>query len=107
METQVATEKSRVISKAPLARALRHLASRQHPPGHWEAEMVWNTMLLSQVVLTHRMVNRPLAPETVKQIIKHYEVAQRPDGSWPMHGEGDGYVYLTALGYVALRVRGL
>jgi lanosterol synthase len=107
METQVASEKSRVVSKAPLARALRKLASLQHPPGHWEAEMVWNSMLLSQYVLTHRIVNRPIPEEAKKKILKHYEVTQRPDGSWAMHGEGDGYVYMTALAYVSLRVLGL
>src|SRR5947208_16301858 len=71
METVPITT-TRTVSKAPLPRALRHLASLQHAPGHWEAEMVWNSMLLSQYVLARRMVDPrwPLPPETVKGIVK-------------------------------------
>ena len=96
-------------SKAPLARALHHLASLENPAGHWEAEMVWNSMLLSQYVLTRKMVDPrwPLPPETVRGILRHYEVTRRPDGSWGMHGESGGYVFMTTLAYVALRLLGL
>jgi lanosterol synthase len=98
---------ARTISKAPLARALHHLASLQNAPGHWEAEMVWNSMLLSQYVLTRKMVGAPVPETMVKRILRHYEVTRRPDGSWGMHGESGGYVYMTALAYVSLRVLGL
>src|SRR5689334_752808 len=79
MET-VPISTTKTVSKAPLPRALRHLATLQNAPGHWEAEMVWNSMLLSQYVLTRRMVDStwPLPLETVKKILKHYEVTRLP-----------------------------
>jgi squalene/oxidosqualene cyclase-like protein len=91
-----------------LERAVEHLVSLQWPSGHWEAEMVWNTMLLSQYVLTRKITGRwPIDAAAREKIILHYRVTQKPDGSWPMHGEGDGYVFMTTLAYVALRVLGL
>ena len=100
---------TKTVSRAPLPRALHQLASLQQADGHWEAEMVWNSMLLSQYVLTRRMVDPrwPLPPDEIRGILKHYEVTRRPDGSWGMHGEAGGYVYMTALAYVSLRVLGL
>ena len=38
-----------------LTRAVAHLAAVQHPTGYWEAEMVWNSMLLSQWVIVQAM----------------------------------------------------
>jgi squalene/oxidosqualene cyclase-like protein len=98
----------KTVSRASLPRALAHLASLQHAGGEWEAEMVWNSMLLSQYVLTRRMVGAwPIPPETVRKIVKHYEVTRRPDGSWGMHGDSGGYVFMTSLAYVSLRLLGL
>jgi len=93
---------------APLARALSHLVSVQQPGGYWEAEMVWNSMLLSQYVLTRKITGRwPLSDAERDGAIRHFQVTQLPDGSWPMHGEGPGYVYMTSMAYVALRTLGL
>jgi lanosterol synthase len=89
-------------------RAIAHLHSVQWADGRWEAEMVWNTMLLSQYVLTRAVTRRwPLDAETRRKILKNYEVTQLADGSWPMHGEGKGYIFFTTLAYVALRVLGV
>ena len=41
-----------------LAKAFEYLAELQHPTGYWEAEMVWNSMLLSQWVITQKIVGR-------------------------------------------------
>jgi squalene/oxidosqualene cyclase-like protein len=91
-----------------LERAIDHLVSIQYPTGYWEAEMVWNSMLLSQYVLVRRITGRwPIDEQSRQRILTHYRVTQRPDGSWAMHGEGGGYVFMTALAYVALRVLGL
>src|SRR5262249_30911702 len=49
----------------------------------------------------------PLDEKTRAGILQHYRVTRLADGSWPMHGEGEGYVFMTALAYVALRVLGL
>jgi 2,3-oxidosqualene cyclase len=97
-----------VEGSAHLERAVQHLHSLQFPKGFWEAEMVWNSMLLSQYVLVQRIAGRwPIDEKRRRLILRHYEVTQLPDGSWPMHSEGPGYVYMTTLAYVALRVLGL
>jgi lanosterol synthase len=87
-----------------LARALEHLASLQQGPGYFEGEMVWNTMLLSQWVIVQKMVGRPIDEERRRLILRHFEVTQLSDGSWPMHAEGPGWVFFTVLAYVAVRL---
>src|SRR5262249_37543379 len=85
---------------------LDYLASIQHESGYWEAEMVWNTMLLSQYVILQTIVGRPIDAETRRLIVKHYQITRNTDGSWGMHGEGPGYVFMTAMAYIALRLLG-
>jgi lanosterol synthase len=92
-----------------LAKAYELLAELQHPTGYWEAEMVWNSMLLSQWVIVQKIVGRldAIPDDTRARIVKQYEVTRTPEGGWSMHGEGRPYVFMTALGYVALRLLGL
>jgi len=87
--------------------AVQHLTSVQKSDGGWEGEMVWNTMILSQYVLTQRACGRDIPQAAVDKMIQHYRVTRTSDGAWGMHGESAGYVYFTALAYVALRVLGL
>lgn len=92
-----------------LARAVDHLAAVQYPTGYWEAEMVWNSMLLSQWVIVQRIVGRldRIDAQTRARILKQYEVTRTAEGGWGMHGEGGAYVFMTSLAYVALRLLGL
>src|SRR5690242_18504110 len=84
-----------------LRRGVAHVESLQENDGSWEAEMVWNTMLLSQYVIVRRVTGRfPLPARERQQILKHYKVHQLADGSWPMHIESDGYVFFTCLAYI-------
>jgi squalene/oxidosqualene cyclase-like protein len=107
-ETSAAAPLDEVRADA-LARAVDHLAAIQSPTGYWEAEMVWNSMLLSQWVIVQRIVGRldKIDERTRARIIRQYEVTRTPEGGWAMHGEGGPYVFMTALGYVALRLLGL
>jgi 2,3-oxidosqualene cyclase len=90
------------------ARALRHLLSLQRADGCWEGEVVWNTMLLSQYVIVHRIVGSPpFAPVERARMIRHYEVTRTPEGGWGMHPDSGPYVFFTALAYVALRLLGV
>lgn len=92
----------------PLADAVENLLGRQDASGRWEGEVAWNTMLLSQYVLTCRMAgNWPLPDDDRGMILRHYQVTQRSDGSWPLHAEAPGSLFVTVLAYVALRVLGL
>ena len=87
--------------------ATAHLQSLQKKDGGWEGEMVWNTMILSQYILVQRACGRSIPAGEAARMIQHYRVTRLPDGSWGMHGESAGYVYFTALAYVALRVLGV
>jgi squalene/oxidosqualene cyclase-like protein len=92
----------------PLADAIGNLLARQDASGRWEGEVAWNTMLLSQYVLTCRMAGSwPLPGGDRGKILRHYQVTQRSDGSWPRHAEAPGSLFVTVLAYVALRVLGL
>src|SRR5690242_8384645 len=65
-------------------------------------------MLTSQYVLTCRMVGRwPLPDRDRDQILRHYQTTRCGDGSWPLHGEAAGSLFVTVLAYVALRVLGV
>jgi squalene/oxidosqualene cyclase-like protein len=92
-----------------LSRAFDHLSRIQDASGYWEAEMVWNSMLLSQWVITQAICGRlnSISNETKSRILKHYETTRTPEGGWAMHGEGGPYVFMTTLAYVALRLLGL
>jgi lanosterol synthase len=92
-----------------LSRAVAHLASLQYPSGYWEAEMVWNSMLLSQWVIVQRIVGKldSIDGETRAKILRQYEVTRTAEGGWPMHGEGRPYVFMTTLAYVAQRLLGV
>ena len=89
-------------------RAVEHLVSLQEPEGYWEGEVVWNTTLLSQYVLTSKMAGRwPLPDDDRDAILRHFEVTRKPDGSWPLHREAPGSLFATVLAYVAVRVLGV
>ena len=106
----VVTAEQSEPSAVDLARrvAVDHLCRLQHPDGRWEGEMVWNTMLLAQYVLTHRVVGRwPLPEADVTGVLRHFAATRRSDGSWPAHVDGAGSVFITVLAYVALRVLGV
>ena len=104
---------SPAVSPTPAAssdsyqRAVQHLLSQQKPDGGWEGEMVWNSMILSQYIIVQKAVGRTIPQDSARQMIRHYEVTRTPDGVWGMHGESEGYVFFTALAYVALRILGV
>jgi lanosterol synthase len=87
--------------------AIGHLLSLQRNDGCWEGEMVWCTMILSQYVIVHSIAGRSWDAPTRAAIVRHYEVTRTPDGAWGLHPESAGYVFTTALAYVALRLLGL
>jgi hypothetical protein len=91
-----------------LTHAVTHLLLRQHAEGYWEGEVAWNTMLLSQYVLTSRMVGRPRWSERDRDmILRHFDATRRADGSWPLHPEALGSLFVTVLAYVAVRILGV
>ena len=98
----------RGLGKTGEVRALQHLVSLQHADGCWEGEVVWNTMLLSQYVIVHRIVGSPPPSDAERaRMIRYYEVTRTPEGGWGMHPDSGPYVFFTALAYVALRLLGV
>jgi 2,3-oxidosqualene cyclase len=89
-----------------LGRSIDHLLSLQSARGDWEGEMVWNTMILSQLVIVRSICGRPFDERERRGILRHFEVSQAADGAFGMHPESGGFVFFTSLGYVALRLLG-
>lgn len=87
-------------------RAIHRLLEVQRPGGDWEGEMVWCTMILAQAVIVRTVTGHPYGVMDRIKIVRHFEHWQRADGSWGMHPESPGYVFFTALAYVALRLLG-
>jgi lanosterol synthase len=96
------------VSDDALARAMAHLVSAQDPKGFWEGEVVWNPMLLAQVVIVHRILGKePFDEATREKMIRHFRVSATPEGGFGMHPESGPYVYFTAISYVAIRLLGV
>jgi lanosterol synthase len=90
-----------------LGRALDHLARVQWERGCWAGEVVWCTMLLSQYVMVSHLVGQPIDPVKREKYLRYFRAWQTDDGGFGMHRESPAYVFMTALGYVALRLLGL
>jgi lanosterol synthase len=90
-----------------LRRAVAHLLSLQGERGDWEGEMVWCPMITAQYVIVRCVVGRPLDAAARDGIIRHFERTRTPEGAWGLHPESPGFVFVTALGYVALRLLGV
>ncbi len=69
--------------------------------------MVWCPMITAQYVIVQRVVGRPPDAATRAAIIRHFERTRTGDGAWGLHPESPGFVFVTALGYVALRLLGV
>jgi lanosterol synthase len=90
-----------------LDRAAAHLLALQQDRGCWEGEMVWCPVILAQHVIVQRVVGRAPDAATRAGMRRHFEVTRTADGAWGLHPEAPGSVFVTTLGYVALRLLGL
>lgn len=94
-------------ARETLTRALDHMGRIQWERGCWVGEVVWCSMLLSQYVIVSHLTGQPIDPVKREKYLKYFRAWQTPDGGWGMHRESPAYVYMTTLGYVALRLLGL
>ncbi len=69
--------------------------------------MVWCPVILAQHVIVQRVVGRAPDPATRAGMLRQFEVTRTADGAWGLHPEAPGSVFVTTLGYVALRLLGL
>jgi lanosterol synthase len=95
------------IGSPPLDRATGRLLALQQDRGCWEGEMVWCPVILAQYVIVQRIVGRSPEAETRAGIVRHFEVTRTPEGAWGLHPDAPGSVFVTTLGYVALRLLGM
>ena len=82
------------------------LVSLQSDRGFWEGEVVWCPMILAQYVIARTIMRRPFDQGEITRIRRHFEVTRTPERGWGLHPESGTYVYVTTLGYVALRMVG-
>ncbi len=90
-----------------LARGISYLSSIQSEAGYVMGDVIWCPIMTAQYVLVASMTGEKISEARRKKFIRHFQVSQKPDGSWGIHPESDGYVFVTTLVYVALRVLGL
>jgi lanosterol synthase len=88
-------------------RAFDRLGARQRPDGSWVGEVVWCPMITAQYVIVQRILGREIDERTRRGIIRHFSVTRRQGAGWGLHAESQPYVFVTALGYVALRLLGV
>ena len=69
--------------------------------------MVWCPMITAQYVIVRHAVGRPADAAARAGIVRYFHVSRAADGAWGLHPESSGYVFVTALVYVALRVLGV
>jgi 2,3-oxidosqualene cyclase len=69
--------------------------------------MVWCPMITAQYVIVRHATGRPVDASTRAGIIRYFHRSRTADGGWGLHPESNGYVFVTALVYVALRVLGV
>lgn len=87
-------------------RGLSCLYAMQRPGGEWEAEVVWCPMLSAQYVIVAYLMQKPLSKTRKAEILRYFEAWQLQDGSFGLHAESPGYLFVTTLVYVALRLMG-
>ena len=95
------------VLKKKHKKASGFLLDLQRKDGSWEAEMIWNPMLTAQYVFAARITGKPISQKSQEGFKKHFFQWQREDGSWGMHDESHGYLFITCLVYVALRFLGM
>lgn len=90
-----------------IQRGVARLQALQHPDGHWQGEVRWNTVLLSQWVLVARMIGRPIGDPTARRCRIGFLRSQSPAGGFGMHLEAPDQVFPTTLAYLAMRLLGI
>ena len=88
------------------ARATQHLLALQQAGGPWEGEMDWCPLILAQAVIVRHVLNAPLSDDDRAAALVHFDATARQDGSFGLHAESHGYVLVTALVYIAMRLCG-
>lgn len=82
------------------------LVQLQRSDGCWEGEAVWCPMITAQYVMTATITGQSISSEKQEGFSRYFLSCQLPDGSWGLHPGSSGYLFVTSLVYVAMRVLG-
>lgn len=93
-------------SEAALERGRHFLVSLQKQDGCWEGEAVWCPMITAQYVMAATITGQPISSEKREGFSRYFRSWQRSDGSWGLHPASEGYLFVTSLVYVAMRLLG-
>ena len=107
LSNPAATVENAPDPRVALERALAHLERIQWERGCWAGEVKWCTMLLAQYIIVSYITGQPIDPIKREKYIKYFRVWEVKGGGWGMHWESPAYVYMTTMGYIALRMLGL
>lgn len=90
---------------AGIETAIQSLIEKQHKDGYWNGEMKWCAMLTAQYVMAANILDIDL--EDKEKIIYYFKKTQNSDGSWGLHPDSKGYLFVTTLVYIASRLLGV
>ena len=90
-----------------LERGVAFLSGLQRANGCIVGEVVWSPVITAQYVLVAYMIGQPIEPQRQTRFLRYFQQTQTTDGGWGLHPESHGYVFVTTLVYVALRLLGL
>ncbi len=90
-----------------LERAIDYLVKQQQPAGFVRGDVIWSPVITAQYLLTAYMTGMTVPEQRQSRFLHHFRVTQARDGSWGLHPESDGYVFVSALVYVAIRLLGI
>ncbi len=69
--------------------------------------MVWCPMITAQAVIVRHVTGRTWSEHERTQLLRYFASARTPEGVWGLHPESGGYVFVSTLCHVALRLLGL
>lgn len=89
-----------------LERGVRAL-ERHQSADHWEGEVVWCPMLVSQYAMAMHIMGEPLPAGRRDKILLGFRRTQLDGGLWGMSPHSEPYLFVTTLVYVAARTLGV
>lgn len=100
------TRRPFVDSELALERGVRAL-ERLQSADHWEGEVVWCPMLVSQYTLAMHLMGEELPEGRRDKILLGFRRTQLEGGLWGLSPHSEPYLFVTTLVYVAARVLGV
>ncbi len=91
--------------KRAIGRTRRWLLDRQHPDGHWVAELEGDTILESEYILLLAFLGQHTG-EVARKAARYILSKQLPDGGWTTHPGGRVDISVSVKAYFALKLTG-